>query len=59
VQKILDVGCGNNFMFYELLKLLPNALVTGFDISQHGQAGAKEKISDNQYLLRPEHLSLG
>ncbi len=34
--KILDVGCGKAHLLYELHKLLPEAEVHGFDISEHG-----------------------
>ena len=32
--KILDVGCGKAFLLYELMRLLPNAEITGFDASE-------------------------
>jgi len=34
--KILDAGCGKGFLLYEFQKLLPEAELHGFDISQHG-----------------------
>lgn len=42
--KILDVGCGKAFLLYELKKLVPNALVAGFDISWHGLAEAPDSL---------------
>jgi SAM-dependent methyltransferase len=48
--KILDVGCGKAFLLYELKKLLPQAQITGFDISLHGLANAKEEVKP--YLFR-------
>lgn len=48
--KILDVGCGKAFLLYELKRLLPNAVVAGFDISQHGLAEAPETL--RPYLFR-------
>lgn len=48
--KILDVGCGKAFLLYELKKLLPNAVVAGFDISQHGLTEAPEAL--RPYLFR-------
>lgn len=44
--KILDVGCGKGFLLYEFKKLLPNAAVKGFDISQYAIENAKEDIKD-------------
>lgn len=35
-SKILDVGCGKAHLLYELHRLLPGAIVRGFDVSQHG-----------------------
>lgn len=52
--KILDVGCGKAFLLYELQKLLPKAEVTGFDISEHGIADAKEEIKDRLFVHRAE-----
>ena len=48
--RILDVGCGKAHLLYELKKLLPQADVTGFDISRHGLADAPEPI--RPHLLR-------
>lgn len=48
--KILDVGCGKAFLLYELKKLLPDAVVAGFDISRHGLAEAPEAL--RPYLFR-------
>jgi SAM-dependent methyltransferase len=42
--KILDVGCGKGFLLYEFTQLLPGCQVTGFDISAHGLATAKEEV---------------
>jgi SAM-dependent methyltransferase len=44
--KILDVGAGKGFLLYELKRLLPDAELVGFDISQHGLANAKEEVRD-------------
>src|SRR3984893_6625104 len=38
--RILDVGCGKAPLLHELKLLLPQAEVSGFDISQHGLADA-------------------
>ena len=52
--KILDVGCGKAFLLYELHKLLPNAEICGFDISEHGIADAPEKIRKNLFIHQAE-----
>jgi len=43
-SSILDAGCGKGFLLYELKKLLPSCLVTGFDISQYAISQAPETI---------------
>jgi ubiquinone/menaquinone biosynthesis C-methylase UbiE len=47
---ILDVGCGKGFMLYEFKKLLPDATVKGFDISQYAVENAKEEVRDNLFV---------
>jgi SAM-dependent methyltransferase len=42
--KILDVGCGKAHLLYEFHQLLPDAEVTGIDISRHGLGDAPEAI---------------
>src|SRR5215813_372602 len=42
--RILDVGCGKAHLLYEISQLLPEAQITGFDISKHGLADAKPEI---------------
>lgn len=42
--KILDVGCGKGFLLYEFKKLLPNARLVGFDISEYALGQAREEI---------------
>lgn len=42
--RILDVGCGKAHLLLELQQLLPEAELTGFDISRHGLATAPEPI---------------
>jgi ubiquinone/menaquinone biosynthesis C-methylase UbiE len=44
---ILDVGCGKGFLLYELLQLLPDARVTGLDISGYAIANAKKEVREH------------
>lgn len=48
--RILDVGCGKGFLLYELKKLLPDADIVGFDISEYALANAKEEIRDRVFI---------
>lgn len=34
-SKVLDVGCGKGYLLYEMLKIIPNLKVYGFDISSY------------------------
>jgi SAM-dependent methyltransferase len=52
--KILEVGCGKAFLLYELKKLLPKAVVAGFDISQHGLAEAPEEVRPRLFRYRAQ-----
>ena len=52
--KILDVGCGKAFLLYEMKKLLPNAVIAGFDISRHGLAEAREEVRPHLFRCRAQ-----
>jgi ubiquinone/menaquinone biosynthesis C-methylase UbiE len=52
--RILDVGCGKGFLMYEFTRLLPGCEVTGFDISDHGLANAKEEIRPHIFKHRAQ-----
>ena len=52
--KILDVGCGKGFLLYEFKKLLPNATVKGFDISQYAIEDAKEEVRGDIFIHRAQ-----
>ena len=52
--RILDVGCGKAYLLYELQQLLPQARVSGFDVSAYGLADAKEEIRDRLFRHRAE-----
>jgi SAM-dependent methyltransferase len=53
-DKVLDVGCGKAHLLYEMTRLLPGLEVTGFDISQHGLAEAKEDIRPRLFRYRAQ-----
>lgn len=42
--RILDVGCGKAHLLYELMRLLPESKVVGFDISKYGIAHAPKEV---------------
>ncbi len=52
--KILDVGCGKGFLLYEFTKLLPEAQVVGFDISEYAIENAKEEVRDRLFTYRAQ-----
>lgn len=49
-DRVLDAGCGKAYLLYEMKLILPGLEVTGFDISKHGLADAKEEIKDSLFL---------
>jgi len=51
---ILDVGCGKGFLLYELQQLLPQARISGLDISAYAIANAKEEIRDRLFIHRAQ-----
>jgi ubiquinone/menaquinone biosynthesis C-methylase UbiE len=53
-SSVLDVGCGKAFLLYEMKLLLPSLKVSGFDISKHGIANAKEEISKDLFIHRAQ-----
>jgi SAM-dependent methyltransferase len=52
--RILDAGCGKGFLLHELKTLLPEAVITGFDISVYALENAKEEVRDKLFLHRAE-----
>jgi ubiquinone/menaquinone biosynthesis C-methylase UbiE len=52
--RILDVGCGKAHLLHELKQLLPQADVSGFDVSQHGLADAPEAIRPSLFRYRAQ-----
>ena len=53
-SSVLDVGCGKAFLLYEMKLLLPELRVSGFDISKHGLASAREEIRDSLSIHRAQ-----
>ena len=41
-SKILDVGCGKGFLLYEMLKVQPDLVIYGFDISNYALKNVKK-----------------
>ena len=54
-SSVLDVGCGKAFLLYEMKLLLPGLKVVGFDISEHGLAGAKEDIRESLFFHKAQN----
>jgi SAM-dependent methyltransferase len=50
--RILDAGCGKAFLLHELKRLLPDAAIAGFDISEYGLAGAPEDVRPHLFRHR-------
>ena len=43
-SRVLDIGCGKGFLLADLKKLLPEAEVTGYDISKYAKKKAHKDI---------------
>jgi len=41
---ILDVGCAKGFMLHDFLEIMPQAKVTGIDISEYGIANSMDSV---------------
>jgi ubiquinone/menaquinone biosynthesis C-methylase UbiE len=41
---ILDIGCGKGFLLYEFTQVLPQAKVTGIDVSAYAVEHAKDEV---------------
>ena len=52
--KILDVGCGKGFLLYEFKKLLPDAVIKGFDISKYSIENAKKEVRETLFTHKAE-----
>ena len=53
--RILDVGCGKAHLLHELGQILPESELTGFEISEHAVANAKEEVR-NSIRMRPAEM---
>jgi SAM-dependent methyltransferase len=49
-SSLLDVGCGTGFLLFEIKRLLPECRVTGFDVSRHGLAKAKQEVKGGLFI---------
>lgn len=52
--RILDIGCGKGFLLYEFSKLLPQAGLSGFDISEYALKNAKNEIRSNLFIHKAQ-----
>ncbi|MFH0886897.1 MAG: class I SAM-dependent methyltransferase, partial [bacterium] len=43
-DRVLDVGCGEAFLLYDLMRLVPGLEIQGIDISQYAIQHAKEEV---------------
>ena len=41
-SSVLDVGCGKGFLLFEMLKIEPNLIIQGFDISDYALKRVKK-----------------
>ena len=53
-SSVLDIGCGKGFLLHEMKLLLPNLRISGFDISTHGLANAKEEVKEHLFIHRAQ-----
>ena len=53
-SSVLDVGCGKAYLLYELILLLPDHRVKGFDISKHGLNEAKENLKEDLFIHKAQ-----
>ncbi len=54
--RILDVGCGMAHLLYELQQLLPDAELSGFDVSRYAIQHSPETIRDKLINYRAEDI---
>ena len=56
-SKILDLGCGKGFLLFEI-KILPNIIISGLDISRHGIKCSPKSLKKNLKFLMHVDLCL-
>ena len=44
--RILDIGCGKGYLLFDFLKVIPDACISGIDISEYAITHAKPEIRD-------------
>lgn len=55
-DKVLDVGCGKGFLLYEMQLIMPELMITGFDISQHGLTEKHPDLKGNIFRYRAQDI---
>ena len=53
-SSVLDIGCGKGYLLHEMKLLLPNLRISGFDISNHGIANAKQEVKEQLFIHRAQ-----
>jgi len=53
-SKILEVGCGKGFLLFEIMKILPQISIAGFDISNYAIKNSKEEVREKLFVHRAE-----
>jgi SAM-dependent methyltransferase len=53
-SSVLDIGCGKGYLLYEMKLLLPNLRISGFDVSNHGIATAKQEVKERLFIHRAQ-----
>ena len=49
-SSILDVGCGKGFLLFEIKKLLPNIIISVFDLSKYAILRSPKNIKKNLFV---------
>lgn len=52
--RILDAGCGKAHLLYEIMRLLPDADVAGFDISEHAIGTSPPEVREHLFVHKAE-----
>jgi len=53
-SSVLDIGCGKGYLLYEMKLLLPNLRISGFDVSNHAIATAKQEVKEQLFIHRAQ-----